>query len=200
MNNEFTLQLDEEDKKRLAKMLILSRAESGISQEKVALELGIAKKTVQNWERGISSPTLPQAISWFRVMRVAAMPYLIQFMFPDLEGITSSKEDNILKKDLIALIDTLPAEGIRQLMYLFFGDHGSSPRATLNLMTAHLQAPLRDRYRHANVILDDYMISAEKEQLSGPDHIKPNVDIIEKSIKLSRKSIIEDQNNYMICN
>lgn len=186
------------DRKRLSRMLMLSRAESGLSQEKVALELGIAKKTVQNWERGISAPTLPQAIEWFRVMQVAALPYFLQFMFPDIEGIGKQTDDEKIRKELINLIKDLPAEGIRQLMYLFYGDHGSSPRAILNMLTAHLQSPMKDRYSHATAILNDYTLSQEKNQTARPDHIQPDVDLLSKAIAQGRKAIINNRNNYIL--
>lgn len=189
---------DEEDKKRLARMLMLSRAESGLSQEKVALELGIAKKTVQNWERGVSAPTLPQAIGWFRVLKVPAMPYFLQFMFPDIEGIGSKDSDAKIKKELLSLIEELPPEGIRQLMYLFYGSHGSSPRGIMNMLTAHLQSPMKDRYIHAVTILEDYKISHEKESLTKPENIQPNLPLLEEAIKNARESIISDKENYMI--
>ncbi len=201
MNNEFGDYYDcfnEEDKMRLARILMISRAESGLSQEKVALELGIAKKTVQNWERGISSPTLPQAIGWFRVMKIAAMPYLLEFLFPDMEGVSQNESNESLRKKLILLIEALPPEGIRQLLYLFYGDHGSSPRAVLNLMTAHLQTPLRDRYAHANMILCDYEMACSKKENVGKNHIQPNTDLLKSAIDESRKAIIEDNTSYIL--
>lgn len=188
---------NEEDRKRLSRMLMLSRAESGISQEKVALELGIAKRTVQNWERGISAPTLPQAIQWFRVMKVAAMPYFLQFMFPEIEGINPKNNDEKIRTNLIKLIETLPPEGVRQLMYLFYGNHGSSPRAVLNMITAHLQTPLKDRYTHACMILSDYQLYNDKVETINPEHIQPDVKSLETAISKSRKSILQNKNNYI---
>lgn len=190
--------LNDEDRKRLSRMLMLSRAQSGLSQEKVALELGIAKKTVQNWEKGTSSPTLPQAIAWFRVMDIPSLPYLLQFIFPDIEGIKSKDSDDKIKKELINLIDSLPSECIRQLMYLFYGNHGSSPRGVMNMVTAHLQTPMKDRYNHACEILNDYKLSKEKNQTTHPEHIQPDVELLERAIEEGRKAVINDKNNYSL--
>lgn len=194
INNYF---FDDEDKKRLSRILMLSRAESGLSQEKVALELGIAKRTVQNWERGISAPTLPQAIQWFKILKVAAMPYFLQFMFPDIEGIGPKDDDSKIRKELINLIEVLPAEGVRQLMYLFYGNHGSSPRGTMNMLTAHLQTTLKDRYNHACMILNDYKLLNDKIETTRPDHVQPNIASLEASIAQSRTAILQNQNNYL---
>lgn len=186
------------DRKRLSRMLMLSRAESGMSQEKVALELGIAKKTVQNWERGISTPTLPQAIAWFRVMKVAAMPYFLQFMFPEIEGTKSSLGNEEIKKQLISLIEELPSEGVRQLMFLFYGNHGSSPRAVMNFVTAYLQMPLRERHNVDNLIYSSYEISSEKKTLTKKEHIMPDSDILKKALLKEKEAIVQGKDSYMV--
>lgn len=189
---------NDDDRKRLARILMRSRAESGMSQEKVSIELGIAKKTVQNWERGVSAPTLPQAVAWFQIMRIPAMPYLLQYIFPDMEGITKNESDEMLREELINLIKSMPPDGIRQLMYLFYGNHGSSPRAVLNLVTAHLQTPLRERFSHAYSIFNDYRISLELGDIVRPDHIQPNIDILKQAMLRCRRAILQKKSSYTL--
>lgn len=193
LSNEY---LDEEDSKRLAKILMLSRAQSGLSQEKVALELGIAKKTVQNWEKGVSAPSLPQAIGWFRVLGIPAMPYFLQFMFPDMEETLGESTDEKLREELFRIIETLPSEGVRQLVYLFYGSHGSSPRGIMNMITAHLQSPLSQRYSHASAILEDYKLSLDKDHTTNPEGVHPNIELLEKAISEGRKAVVADKDNY----
>ena len=188
----------EEDKKRLARMLALSRAESGLSQEAVALELGVAKKTVQNWEKGFSTPTLPQAIAWFSVVKVAAMPYFLQFMFPDMEGIKSHASDKQIRDRLMTMIETLPIDGVRQLMYLFYGNHGSSPRAVMNMVTAYLQTPLQERYKVDCTVLNNFKLAEDMHGTIKPDHIQPNLEIMEKAIERERDAVINGKDTYMI--
>lgn len=187
-----------EDRKRLSRLLMRSRGESGLSQEAVSLELGIAKKTVQNWEKGVSAPSLPQAIAWFRLMGVPAMPYLIQFIFPEMEGTKGSDDDEKIRKELLEVVQTLPVEAVRQLFYLFYGDHGSSPRGVMNMLTAHLQTPLKDRFAHASTILADYKLSHDKHEVSRPDHIQPNLDLLEKAIEQGREAILQNRENYLL--
>ena len=188
----------EEDKKRLARMLSLSRAESGLSQEAMALELGIAKKTVQNWEKGVSTPTLPQAIAWFRVAKVAAMPYFLQFMFPDIEGMDWQTPDHEVLESLISFIEVLPMEGVRQLMYLFYGNHGSSPRAVINMITAYLQLPLRERYHIDCELFTRYGLVKDRHELVKPEHIKPDENTMKTTICRERDAILNNKDSYMI--
>lgn len=199
--NDTYLEFDEEaDRKRLSTLLMISRAEGGLSQEKIALELGVAKKTVQNWEKGTSSPSMSQTVQWFRVLGVAALPYLFQFIFPEMVGIKASDKDEKIRENLIKLIETLPPEGIRQLMFLFYGNHGSSPQGIMNLITAHLQSPMRDRYSHANTILNDYKIAKEKKQLTKPRNVQPNIEFLEKAIEHGRNAVLNDSDKYSMLN
>lgn len=186
----------EDDRQRLSRLLMISRAQGLVSQEKMALEIGVAKKTIQNWERGVSSPSLIQAIAWFRVLDIAALPYLLQFIFPGLEGIKATDNDQKLKDALITLINSLPPEGIRQLLYVFYGDHGSSPEALLHMLTAHLQTPLRDRYSHAEQILTDYKLAKDTQNLTAASHIQPDTEVLEKAIACSREALLSNKNEY----
>lgn len=188
----------EEDKKRLAGMLAIARAESGLSQEAVALELGIAKKTVQNWEKGVSTPTLPQAIAWFRVMKVAAMPYLIQFMFPDIEMKKDNKKDKELLDSLKELIEVLPMEGVKQLLYLLYGEHGSSPRAVVNILAAYLLLPMKDRYQIDCAIWENYKMAEDMGLITSKDTASLDKEIIKIALEREREAILENKNSYLI--
>lgn len=198
--DNYYLSFNEEDMKRLSRMLMLSRAESGLSQEKVALELGIARKTVQNWEKGSSAPTLPQAIAWFKVMKISAMPYFIQFMFPDMEVVGKKTDDKKLRAELIEMIETLPTEGIKQLTYLLCGNHGSSPRAILNLITAYLNTNMSDRYKNAYSIVENYKLSCDSNNNKKVANVNavPDIQLLDKALDRSRKAIIEGKESYML--
>ena len=47
---------------------------------------GISKKTVQNWEKGLSSPDLFQCLEWFRVLDLNPMTYLMEFIYPESDA------------------------------------------------------------------------------------------------------------------
>lgn len=181
----------------LAKTLRETRVLKAISQENMALELGIARKTVQNWEKGISAPSIDQAMEWFKVLKISPLPYLFQYVHPEMENISHKDEDEKLRNSLITLINELPPEGVRQLLYLFYGDHGSSPRAVLNLMTAHLQTPMKDRVLTSNVVLKNYEIAKKKNQVTSMEHIHPNVELLKSAIQKGEDAVIDDRDTYM---
>ena len=56
--------------KRFSEIFLTARINAGRSQDWMSKELGISRKTVQNWESGISSPDFFDAIEWFRILNM----------------------------------------------------------------------------------------------------------------------------------
>ena len=81
-----------------------SRNLSGKSQEYMSMELGIARKTVQNWEKGVSEPSLGQAIEWFKLLDINPLPYLFQVVYPDMDGISSGDDIATIRNALNNLL------------------------------------------------------------------------------------------------
>lgn len=205
-----------------------SRKEAGRSQEYMALELNVARKTVQNWEKGVTSPTIHQAKLWFAALGSSPVPYLVQELYSGSEPMDgllldagvgsgdkvgnrdkagwargsqtehrhSQKSPLTDREKLKMLIDTLPAEGVSQLLYLISGDHGSSPRAVLQLITAHLQTPMRDRVTQAGVIIKNYEIAHKKNMLSNKDQVQPNMKLLHKAWERGEQAVMEDEDSY----
>jgi len=186
----------EENKKRFSFILQRSRNIAGKSQEFMAIELGVARKTIQNWEKGISSPTVPQALSWFHILGQSGVPYFFQYIYPDMEGIKETDSDEQIHKALLEIVTNLPKESIRQLFFFFYGDHGSVPTAVLQMLTAHLQTPMKDRVTQAGVIEKNYELALKKGQLSSPNHIQPDLDVLKKAISEGEAAFLNDKNSY----
>ncbi len=181
---------------RLPKLLYTARKEAGRSQEYMSLEMGLARRTVQNWEKGVSTPSISQVMAWFAVLGTAAWPYLLQYVYPEVSGIKGSDETEKIRRAFMAIIPELPDSAVRQLMYLFYGDHGSSPRAVLALMNAHLQTPMKDRVTQAGVIIRNYELAKIKNELTGPDHVQPDVKMLNDALEAGRQAVINDKKGY----
>jgi len=65
--------------KRFAEIWLRSRAEAGYSQEKMAMELGVSKKTIQNWEKGLSFPNVFQVFEWFEILNMNPIIYFLAY-------------------------------------------------------------------------------------------------------------------------
>lgn len=175
-----------------------SRNVSGKSQEYMAFELGVARKTVQNWEKGISEPSLGQALEWFKAISINPLPYIFQVVYEDMDGINAKDDISKLKQFLTKLLDDLPDEGVRQLLYLFYGDHGSSPRAVLNMVTAHLQTPMKDRVSQGHIILKNYEIARVKGVSTSYEHVQPNVELLRDAIAKGEEAYINGVEAYIL--
>lgn len=185
------------DARRFSRIWWKSRADAKVSQEYVALGMGISRKTVQNWEKGFSSPSLFQGAEWFKVLGLNPLPYFLDYIFPkNLEGITGSADDKRVTDALNSLVAQLPMEGKRQLLYILYGNHGSSPQAMLNLMTAHLHTPMKDRIVQATVILENYELEKEMGNLACPENIQPNTELLKLSVRNAKECVKNEAGGY----
>ena len=184
---------------RFAKIWWKSRADAGKSQEYVALEIGVSRKTVQNWERGASSPTFFQGTEWFRALGLNPMPYYLSYLFPDgIDGIKASDDSKTIDAALDILVHQLTPDGKRRLLYILYGNHGSSPRAVLNLVNAHLQTPIKDRIITATAITEAYELESKTDNLVRPENIQPDVNLLHKSIELAKTAVENRHNGYSV--
>lgn len=179
-------------------ILRTTRYEAGRSQESMALDLGVARRTIQNWESGVSEPSLRQTIEWFQALDKSPIPFLLQHVFPMMDNISSKDDMTKIRKALNLVLNSLPDESLRQVLYVLYGDHGSSPRAVLNMVTAHLQTPMKDRLLQAEIIYKNYELAKKKGTLARPDHIQPDVEFLKSAIAAGEKAYLTDNKEYML--
>ncbi len=180
----------------IAEALRATRNESGKSQEYMAFELNVTRRTIVNWENGVSEPSISQAILWFKLVDKSPIPFLLQNVYPEMDGISYKDENDRILASLIQIINDLPAESIRQLMYLFFGNHGSSPRAVLQMINAHLQTPMKDRIAHGQLVATNYELAAKTNSLAHPEHIQPDLECLNDAIDSAKSAVKKKANQY----
>lgn len=183
--------------KRFALMHAMVRDKAGKSQEYMAAELCVSKKTIQNWEKGVSSPSFFQSLEWFRVLNVNPFPHYLMIVFPDaFFGLDSNSADNKIEDAFEALMDNISINTKRALLYLFYGEHGSSSNAVLQMMLAHLHTPMKDRIAPASIIATMYEMEKELGNLICPENIQPDLDVLNEAIYQGKASAIKNENAY----
>ena len=161
--------------KRFSKIWWQSRADAKKSQEYMALSLGVSKKTIQNWEKGTSSPDLFQGCEWFRVLGLNPMPYYLAFLYPDTFGTPQAFDnEDAVEKALILLIRQSSAEEKKELLFLMSGHHGSSWHSLLQMFTAHCHTSMRSRVTASRVILENYEMEEKTGTLVCPQDSPPD--------------------------
>lgn len=182
---------------RFAEMHYKARCKADKSQEYMAMELGVAKKTVQNWEKGISSPSFFQSLEWFRALGINPMPYYVSLIYPSASvDVDSGTDDEEIDKAFDEMMKNIPRSGKRALLFLFYGKHGSSPNAIMNMMLAHLHTPMQSRTLHARLISETYEMDEKLGNIVCPDNIRPNITALNKAIDSAKNATINKQNSY----
>lgn len=176
-----------------------ARMAAGKSQEFMAIELGIAKKTVQNWEKGISSPSFFQSLEWFRVLNANPFPYYMSMMYPkEFNYIKCANTDAEIDEAFETLIKQISVNDKRALLYIYFGAHGGDPHTIINLMLAHLHTPLQNRITQAMLISFIYEMQEEIDNLICKDDIMPNMTELKESLMRARVSALQKSYGYSV--
>lgn len=182
---------------RFAHIWTASRLDSGKTQEYMAKGLGVSKKTIQNWENGITSPDLFMGSEWFRVLGINPLPYYLSFIFPNIFAeISPNDSDDSIEQALILLIKNCTAIEKRELLYLMAGRHGSSWYSLLQMFTAHCHTSMRSRITVARSILDNYEMEAATGQLVCGTNVMPDIEILRTAIEEGKKSVIAGNKGY----
>ncbi|MGD6877820.1 helix-turn-helix transcriptional regulator [Bacillus infantis] len=182
---------------RVAQMFSSSRYDAGKSQEYMAAELGVSKKTIQNWEKGVSSPSMFQFAEWFRCLSLNPMPYLLNMLYPGLYDDMNNSDENI-EETFRSLCDEIPISDKKAWIFIYTGKHGSSAHSLIQLLLAHLHTPLTTRVTQADAISSTYELHRDLGTLICPDDIMPDVDDLEKSRKKARVAVMNKEYGYSI--
>ncbi len=168
--------------KRFSKIWWKSRADAGKSQEFMALGIGVSKKTIQNWEKGLSSPNFFQATEWFHLLGINPRKYFLEFLYPNLFSDRNSNNEIKLDEILINIIKNFSIAEKEQLIHIMTGNHGSSWLALLQLFLIYCQISFQARATIARSILENYEIEKATGQLVNPNESKIDLDLLDSAI------------------
>lgn len=142
---------------RVAKALEMARAESGLSQQKLADKMGIGRTSIFRYEQGTMTPDAPTIIKWFVCCGVAAKPYIDTCLHPGLlESLAGDASTERKRDTLIEHIKEAHPQEIDLLCYMIYGNHGSDYLAVLCEMVANLHTTLRDRVSVCRTVTGHY--------------------------------------------
>lgn len=182
---------------RFANIHAQTRETAKRSQEWMAAELGVSKKTVQNWEKGVSSPSFFQSLEWFRVLNLNPFPYYLSIIHPDkLHPVEPDSSDEKIEEAFNTLIQDISIRDKRALLYLYYGKHGSNPYSVIQLMLAHLHLPIKERLADATSVMHRYEVEKQMGTLICPDNIKPDEENLKNAIRKAQESTLKREFGY----
>lgn len=183
--------------RRFAQIWSLSRTDAGKTQEFMANGLGVSKKTIQNWEKGTSSPDLFEGSEWFRVLGTNPLPYYLAFLYPWLfDGVKPETSDEEVENALLFLVKNMTDMEKRELLYLMAGRHGSPWYSLLQMFTAHCHGSLRSRVTAARTILENYEMDEACGALVCPDNVRPDMRMLRHAVEEGKQSVFNQLSGY----
>ncbi len=185
--------------KRFSKIWWKSRADAGKSQEFVALNLGVSRKTIQNWEKGLSAPNLLQASDWFQLLGLNPTKYFMEFLYPQIfEEKDLTHDEEKLCETLLKLIRNISTKEKKELIYLMSGIHGGSWIALLQLLAAYCQTSLQARATVARMILENYEIEEKMGKLTNKSEVVPDIELLKLAISQCKQAAQKGQKGYTL--
>ncbi len=107
-------------------------------------------------------------------------------------------KDEEVDKALETLLRDLPVDAKRKILYIAYGDHGSSPMAVLDLICAHLHTPLVARIGVAELIRSNLQLTESLERTVKADLIMPNMSILNTALNNAKEAIKERAIHYTV--
>lgn len=189
----------EERKQRFVSIHKNARLSANRSQEYMALELGVSKKTIQNWEKGVSMPDFFQSLEWFRALNINPFAYYMELIDPyKMQELSPANDDEDIDKALRELYPLFSPKTKRALLFLFMGKHGSPAYSVLQLMLCHLHLPIKDRVNDAISVYHKYITEKRLGSIICKDNILPDEKHLECAIEKATTSLYNNESSYNI--
>lgn len=182
---------------KIGKALAEARVSAGLSQREMAIALNRGERTVQSWEKGISSPDSDEVFDWCSACGVSPISVFMEMIHPELYAVPDDgKTDEELDAELRRLVVNLPPLTKRLLLFILKGNHGSSPPAVISEIAANLHCPLNNRVSVCGTIIDQYSFAIIMGLDPCPDAPQPPMDDLKTIYKAGRKASEKGAQGY----
>ena len=172
---------------KIGAALANARVKAGLSQREMARMIAKNERTVQNWEKGQSSPDSDEIMDWCTACGVSPITIFMEMLHPDLYKVPDDgKADDELNAELCRFVVNLPPLTKRLLLFILKGSHGSSPPAVISEIAANLHCPLNNRVSVCGAIIDQYNFAQSMGLDPCPDDPQPHIDDLKINYKAGR--------------
>lgn len=182
---------------QFARIFSESRYKSGVSQDWLAKELSVSRRTIQNWESGVSFPNVFQMFEWFRALNLNPTPFLFEYLNNEVRTDKHMSKEEKLEISFNNICDELTVQQKRCIVYLLTGTFGD-PYAMMQLFVAHAHLPMQQRFFIAKQIVETYQMCEIVGNLKETEYILPDMDSLLKAIEAGKNAAIRGDDNYFI--
>ena len=172
---------------KIGKALAKARVSAGLSQREMAIALNRGERTVQSWEKGISSPDSDEVFDWCSACGVSPISVFMEMIHPELYAVPDDgKTDEELDAELCRFVVNLPPLTKRLLLFILKGSHGSSPPAVISEVAANLHCPLNNRVSICGAVIDHYRFAQSMGLDPCPREPQPPLEDLRMNYKTGR--------------
>lgn len=178
--------------------LAKARVSSGLSQREVARQLNRGERTIQSWEKGLSSPDADEIMDWCSACGVSPFSVFQEMMHPELyHHPDADKDDKQISRELTKYVQALPPITKRLLLFILKGRHGSYPPAVISEVAANLHCPMISRVVVCGCITTQYEYSRIHKLDPCPYDIQPPIEDLKKAYWAGRDASERGAQGYI---
>lgn len=164
---------------KIGTALAKARVSAGLSQREIARMIEKNERTVQNWEKGVSSPDCDEIMDWFTACGCSPLAPMQEMLHPELYRQTaSSMTDEELDAAVRAYFDHAPRIVKEMILFIAMGKHGSFPPAVFAEVCANLHTPLQNKVSVCGQVLDNYACAVATKTDPVPEDVQPPVELL----------------------
>ena len=183
---------------KIGTALAKARVEAGLSQREMAHLIGMTERTVQNWEKGQSSPDGDEIMDWFTACGASPLAAMQEMLHPELyRKQATNMTDEELDAAIAGFLDTSPRIVKEMILFIVLGKHGSYPPAAFAEICANLHTPLQNKVSVCGQVLDNYNCAVATHTDPVPDDVHPPLDLLETSYKAGKEASRRGETAYM---
>ena len=183
---------------KIGTALAKARVEAGLSQREMAHLIEMNERTVQNWEKGDTSPDGDEIMDWFTACGASPLAAMQEMLHPELYR---KQATNMTDEELDAAIAGFLANSPRivkeMILFIVLGKHGSYPPAVIAEICANLHTPLQNKVSVCGQVLDNYNCAVATHTDPVPDDVHPPLDLLETAYKAGKEASRRGETAYM---
>lgn len=182
---------------KIGTTLAKARIAAGLSQREIARMIEKNERTVQNWEKGVSSPDCDEIMDWFTACGTSPLAAMQEMLHPELyRKSTTDMTDEELDTALWAYFAQAPRIVKEMVLFIALGRHGSYPPAVFAEVCANLHTPLQCKVAVCGHVRYNYSFSVATGTDPVPDEVHPPVELLDSAYKAGETAALTGASSY----
>lgn len=182
---------------KIGMALAKTRISAGLSQREMARMIERNERTVQNWEKGLSSPDCDEIMDWFTACGTSPLAPMQEMLHPELyRQSASAMTDEDLDAALAAYFAQAPRIVKEMILFIVTGKHGSYPPAVFAEVCANLHTPLYSKVNICGQVLDSYKWAVATGADPVPDEVQPPVELLHTAYEAGKTASQNGEQAY----